>query len=65
MANAKFKVGQSVDFSPARMTVPASLREYKVLKLMPRDLGEQEYRIKSISELFERVAKESELSKRE
>lgn len=66
LANPKFKVGQLVDFNPARATVPASIREYKVLKLMPRDRGilEQEYRIKSIAEVFERVAKESELSGR-
>lgn len=66
MANPKFKIGQMVDFNPARASVPASIREYKVLRLMPRDRGvqEQEYRIKSIAELFERVAKESELSLR-
>ena len=62
LANPKFKVGQLVDLNPARATVPASIREYKVLKLMPRDRGilEQEYRIKSIAEGFERVAKETE-----
>jgi hypothetical protein len=66
LANPKFKIGQMVDFNPARASVPASIREYKVLRLMPRDRGvqEQEYRIKSIAELFERVAKESELSLR-
>lgn len=64
MAQAKFKVGQMVDYNPARPSVPASIREYKVLKLLPRDRGEQEYRIKSIAELFERVAKESELANR-
>lgn len=61
MAHAKFKVGQMVDYNPARPSVPASIREYKILKLLPRDHGEQEYRIKSMAELFERVAKESEL----
>ena len=66
MAHAKFKIGQLVDFNPARAGVPASIREYQVLRLMPRDRGvlEQEYRIKSVGELFERVAKESELSVR-
>jgi hypothetical protein len=66
LANPKFKIGQLVDFNPARATVPASIREYKVLRLLPRDRSvlEQEYRIKSIGELFERVAKESELSLR-
>jgi hypothetical protein len=66
LANPKFKIGQLVDFNPARASVPASIREYKVLRLLPRDRSvlEQEYRIKSIGELFERVAKESELSLR-
>lgn len=64
MAKPKFRVGQSVDFNPVRATVPASIREYKILKALPRDQGEQEYRIKSIVEVFERVAKESELSSR-
>lgn len=53
-----------VDFNPVRPTVPASIREYKVLKLLPSDRGEQQYRIKSIAELYERIAKESELSTR-
>jgi len=53
-----------VDFNPARATVPASLREYKILKALPRDQGEQQYRIKSIAEVFERVVKESELANR-
>ncbi len=64
MVPAKYKVGQMVDFNPVRAAMPASSREYKVLKLMPRETGEQQYRIKSIAELFERIARESELSKR-
>jgi hypothetical protein len=64
MDAAKFKVGQVVDFNPVRAAVAASAREYKVLKLMPRESGEQQYRIKTIAELFDRIAKESELSKR-
>lgn len=64
LAITKFKIGQLVDFNPSRASIPASIREYKVLKALPRDRGEQEYRIKSIAEAFERVVKESELSKR-
>ena len=64
MAQAKFKVGQMVDFNPARATIPASTREYKVLRLLPIEGGEQKYRIKTIAEQFERIAKESELVKR-
>lgn len=62
--NAKFKVGQIVDFNPVKAAVPASSREYKILKLMPRGHGEQQYRIKSIAEVFDRIANEGDLTKR-
>lgn len=58
---AKFKVGQMVDFMPTNRAVPASVRSYKVLRILPNEGGEQLYRIKTISEAFERVARESEL----
>lgn len=64
LAQAKFKVGEAVDFSPARAAVPASSREYKILRVLPREQGDQLYRIKSIAEVFERVARETELSAR-
>ncbi len=64
MAQTKFKVGEAVDFSPGRAGVPASSREYKFLKVLPREQGDQLYRIKSIAEVFERVARESELASR-
>ena len=61
MAMHKFKIGQIVDFSPARSHIAASLKGYKVLRQMPQDSGELQYRIKSESEIFERTARESEL----
>ncbi len=62
MANHKFKVGQMVDFNPSlRAGVQASAREYKILRLLPQEGGEHLYRIKTIAEAFERVARESEL----
>ena len=64
MTQAKFKLGQMVDFNPARATIPASIREYKIIRLMPYEGGERQYRIKTIAEMFERIAKESELSQR-
>lgn len=63
MANHQFKVGQMVDFVPSRAGVPASARAYKILQLVPHDVGERQYRIKTIAEAFERVAKESELTR--
>lgn len=64
MAHHKFKVGQLVDFAPSRPGVPTSGRQYEVLRLLPADSGELQYRVKCKSETFERVAKESELSRR-
>jgi hypothetical protein len=64
LPNSKFKVGQLVEFRPVRASLPASSREYKILRLLPREGIEQEYRIKSASEIYERIAKESELSRR-
>jgi hypothetical protein len=62
MPRHRFKVGQSVDFTPGRWSPPASTREYKILKLLPSEGGDLLYRIKSTAETFERVAKERELA---
>jgi hypothetical protein len=64
MSHHKFRVGQLVDFAPARPGVPISGRQYEVIRLLPADSGEFQYRVKSKSEPFERIAKESELSRR-
>jgi hypothetical protein len=64
MSQHKFKVGQVVAYNPGRLGMSAS-REYKVLRLLPAEGGELLYRIKSIGETFERVAKERELARRE
>jgi hypothetical protein len=61
MPHAKFKVGQMVDFVPGNRAVPASARSYKILRVMPNEGGEQLYRIKTVAEAYERVARESEL----
>jgi len=61
VANHRFRVGEMVDFIPSRAGVAASSRAYKILRLVPHDVGEHQYRIKTIVEAFERVAKESEL----
>lgn len=62
MANPKFRVGQVVEFNPSpRVGVPAAAREYKILRLLPHERGERLYRIKTITESFERIANESDL----
>jgi hypothetical protein len=58
----KFHVGESVTMSPATSrNVPGGV--YEVIKRLPNNGGEPEYRIKSASEPHERVARESELTK--
>jgi hypothetical protein len=64
MAQHKFRVGQLVDFAPSRPGVATSGRQYEIVRLLPADGGELQYRVKSKAEAFERIAKESELSRR-
>ena len=67
MARHKFKVGQLVEFASSRPGVTTSGRQYEIVRLLPadsHDSGDLQYRVKSKSEGFERVARESELSRR-
>ena len=64
MAHHKYKVGQLVDFAPNRSGMPASGRQYEILRLLPPEAGQFLYRVKSKAEAFERIARESELSRR-
>lgn len=66
MARHAYRVGQVVDFNPsARVGVPALARDYKIVQLLPHEGGELLYRIKAMTEPFERVAKESDLVSRQ
>ena len=62
MAAHKFKVGQSVRFTPGKMTPPAGGQAYTILRALPTEDGEYRYRIKSVYEPYERIARESELA---
>jgi hypothetical protein len=64
MSGHKFKVGQSVTLTPFSSGVVASNSGYEVLRLLPANGGQNQYRIKSPSEPFERVVNENELSPR-
>lgn len=62
MALPKFAVGQMVDLqSSPRFGAGQMTRGFKVLRLLPHDSGERLYRIKTMTEAYERIAKESEL----
>jgi hypothetical protein len=57
----KFRVGQTVLFTSSPITRPGASGTYKVVKLLPSDGDDYQYRIKNSGEAFERVAKESQL----
>ena len=59
----RFSVGQTVRFTAGPFGRFGASGSYKVLKLLPVDGDEHTYRIKSASEAFERVAKESQLDR--
>jgi len=63
MTRHKFKIGQPVEFAPARPGMPTAGRQYEIVRLLPVESGEFLYRVKSKGETFDRVAKESELSR--
>ena len=58
----KYRVGETVYFTASNVSRPASTGTYQVIRLLPTDGDDCQYRIKSSDEAFERVAKESQLS---
>jgi hypothetical protein len=50
-----------VDFFPSNRAVPASIQPYRIVRILPNEGGEQLYRIKTATEAYERIARESEL----
>jgi len=62
MSEHKFRVGQAVRFYPNGMGAHSAPHgTYVVMAELPEQDGEFQYRIKSIVERLERVARESEL----
>lgn len=57
----KYRVGQTVLYTSSPISRPGASGTYKVVKLLPSDGDDYQYRIKNPGEAFERVAKESQL----
>jgi hypothetical protein len=57
----KFQVGQTVSYTSSPISRPGASGSYKVVRLLPSDGEDYQYRIKNPGEAFERVAKESQL----
>jgi hypothetical protein len=59
----KFQIGHTVYFTSRPIGHMATNGSYRVVKLLPSDGDDYQYRIKSTEEAFERVAKESQLDR--
>jgi hypothetical protein len=59
----KYRVGETVYYTSPTFGRAAATGSYTVVKLLPSESDDYQYRIKSTGEAFERVAKESQLDK--
>jgi hypothetical protein len=59
----KYHVGETVYFTSPTFGRAAATGSYMVVKLLPSEGDDYQYRIKSSGEAFERVAKESQLDR--
>jgi hypothetical protein len=59
----KYQVGETVYYTSPTFGRAAATGTYTVVKLLPSESDDYQYRIKSSGEAFERVAKESQLEK--
>ena len=57
----KFEIGQTVYFTSRPLGHMASNGTYRIVRLLPSDGDDYQYRVKSAAEVFERVVKESQL----
>jgi hypothetical protein len=58
----KFPIGTRVLFTASNVARPAASGSYEVIRQLPTEGDDFQYRIKSSTEAFERVAKESQLA---
>ncbi len=61
LKNHKYTLGENVRYTSGPFGRFGASGSFKIVKLLPADGDEQQYRIKSMGEAFERVAKESQL----
>jgi hypothetical protein len=63
MRSHKYQVGETVYYTSPTFGRAAATGSYIVVKLLPSEGDDYQYRIKSSGEAFERVAKESQLDR--
>jgi hypothetical protein len=57
----KYQLGETVYFTSRRLGHMVANSTYQIVRLLPSDGADYQYRIKNQNEAFERVAKESQL----
>jgi hypothetical protein len=60
----KFRVGETVDYTPARIISSQASNSCEIVRLLSTDGDDPQYRVKCPTEGFERVVRESQLSGR-
>src|SRR5690242_16645405 len=58
----KYEVGQVVNFTPSAPNLGASLGLYEIVRHLPPEGPDNQYRIKSLTDSHERVVRESQLA---
>lgn len=61
MPRHSFLVGQSIEFVPGRFDGAAPGGIYTVVRQLPNDSGDREYRVKHFRDGHERVIRESQM----
>jgi hypothetical protein len=56
-----FTVGQSIEFVPARFDGTAQRGTYTVVRQLPNDSSDREYRVRNVRDGHERVVRESQI----
>ena len=59
-----FAVGQSIEFMPTKFDGSAPSGIYTVLRLLPNDSSDREYRVRNVRDGHERVVRESQIRRR-
>ncbi|MCZ8150330.1 MAG: hypothetical protein O9325_21040 [Roseomonas sp.] len=56
-----FVIGQSVELTPGRLDGNVPRGTYTILRLLPNDAADREYRVRNARDGHERVVRESQL----
>ena len=56
-----FAVGQIVEFDPGKFDATGGRGTYTVVRLLPNDSSDREYRLRNVRDGHERVAPESQI----